>query len=187
MLSYEDYARYGIACGKENAFAFCPKCGRELVIAEVEGTWRPVCPGCGWIHYLNPPPVVCAVPYRGKEVLLIKRAVEPRKGTWALPGGFMEVGEAPVDACLRELEEETGIVSVGEVELVGVEYQPSRRYGSVVVIGYAIEVLTPEEAGPGDDAEEVAWFSRGDRPRMPFESFERVLRRWEEKAGLTSF
>ncbi len=188
MLSREDYIRCGIVCGEENAFRFCPRCGEGLSLSKVEGRWRPICPGCSWVHYINPPPVVCAVAYKEEKILLIKRAVEPKEGSWALPGGFMEVGEAPLDACLRELKEETGIASTGEIGLIGVEYQPSRRYGSVVVIGYAIEVLAPEEVRPGDDAKEVGWFKRGDRPKMPFESFERMLRRWEERRdGLTPF
>ncbi len=182
MLTKRDYILRGLKVGEENAFAYCPHCRGDLVIKEVEASLRPVCLACGWIHYLNPPPVVCAVPYRGSgEVLLVQRGVEPKRGKWALPGGFLEIGEEPTEACLRELAEEAGIKDVGKVDLISVESQVSRRYGSVVVIGYEVEVLSEEGISPGDDAQDVRWFRVGDLPRMPFDSFERIVRKWLER------
>ncbi len=178
MLTEHDYREVGLVCGKENCFSFCPKCGSELVFQEVEGKIRPVCSACAWIYYLNPPPVVTILPYRGKEVLLIKRGVNPKKGEWALPGGFIEVGEDPISAGLRELREETGIRDVGEVSLISVECQPGPRYGSVIVIGYGVKVVSDEGMKAGDDAQEVAWFKKDCLPEMPFESFQRIIEKW---------
>ena len=74
------------------------------------------------MEYRNPALAVDAAVRRGDEVLLIQRGNEPWKGAWALPGGFVDYGEDPTDAVLRELEEETGL-KVEILEYVGfIEY-----------------------------------------------------------------
>ena len=60
------------------------------------------------MHYVNPRPVVGTIPIWGTQVLLCKRAIEPRWGKWTLPAGFMEVGETTGDGALRETLEEAG-------------------------------------------------------------------------------
>ena len=67
---------------------------------------RACCDQCGAIHYVNPRPVVGTIPVWGDEILLCRRAIEPRYGKWTLPAGFMEVGETTADGALRETLEE---------------------------------------------------------------------------------
>lgn len=69
---------------------------------------RAVCPACGEIHYVNPLIVVGTIPVLGDRVLLCKRAIEPRKGYWTLPAGFMELGETMPEGAARETDEESG-------------------------------------------------------------------------------
>jgi ADP-ribose pyrophosphatase YjhB (NUDIX family) len=70
---------------------------------------RDCCPQCGAIHYVNPRPVVGTVPrWQSGELLLCRRAIEPRRGYWTLPAGFLEVGETTAAGALRETEEEAG-------------------------------------------------------------------------------
>lgn len=70
---------------------------------------RIVCENCDTIHYQNPLIVVgCLIEHEGK-ILLAKRGIEPRKGFWNLPAGFMENGETAEEGALREVEEETGM------------------------------------------------------------------------------
>ena len=70
----------------------------------LEGRKRLFCPKCGKIYYENPIPVVAVIARDNQgRILLIKRKVEPCKGEWALPSGFMEIEETPVQAVLREL------------------------------------------------------------------------------------
>jgi len=91
---------------------------------------RAVCSACGEIHYKNPLNVVGTVPVWGDQVLLCRRAIEPRHGLWSLPAGFMELGESTADGALRETVEEAGakvemqalfsvisVVRVGQVHL----------------------------------------------------------------------
>jgi 8-oxo-dGTP diphosphatase len=95
-------------------------------------------------------------PARG--VLLIRRANPPFQGCWALPGGFVEVGETCEAACVREAGEETGL-EVEPVELVGVYSTPERDpRGHTVSPVYLCRVVGGAVRG-GDDASEARWFA----------------------------
>jgi ADP-ribose pyrophosphatase YjhB (NUDIX family) len=95
----------------------CRVCGsptRYQVPAD-DNRERAVCTACGEIHYENPLNVVGTVPVWGEQVLLCRRAIEPRHGMWTLPAGFMELGESTAEGALRETVEEAG----AHVELQG--------------------------------------------------------------------
>jgi 8-oxo-dGTP diphosphatase len=93
-----------------------------------------------------------------RRVLLIRRKNFPFEGSWALPGGFVDVGEDPRDACVREMKEETGL-TVAVVRLGGLYGRPDRDpRGHTVSAVYVCRVLEGEATG-GDDAAEARWFS----------------------------
>ncbi|HEY1058621.1 MAG TPA: NUDIX hydrolase [Limnobacter sp.] len=89
---------------------FCSACASPLQFQVPEGDnrERACCPSCGAIHYVNPKIVVGTIPTFGNQVLLCKRAIEPRYGFWTLPAGFMELNETTHDGALRETLEEAG-------------------------------------------------------------------------------
>ena len=93
---------------------FCSECAHPVALTIPEGDNRPryVCANCHVIHYQNPKMVVGSIPVweqDGKfQVLLCKRAIEPRHGYWTLPAGFMENEETTSEAAVRETEEEAG-------------------------------------------------------------------------------
>jgi len=93
---------------------FCSECGHAVALAIPEGDNRPrhVCSQCGTIHYQNPKNVIGTIPvweHEGQlQILLCRRAIEPRYGYWTLPAGFMENGETTGEAAARETEEEAG-------------------------------------------------------------------------------
>ena len=89
---------------------FCSQCGQETArrIPEGEDRERHVCGACGTIHYQNPKLVVgCIVEHAGR-VLLCKRAIDPRRGYWTVPAGFLELGESAMAGAIRETHEEAG-------------------------------------------------------------------------------
>src|SRR6266568_2888778 len=92
---------------------FCSKCGAKLALRMPPGDSLPrhVCDDCGTIHYRNPLVVVGTIPAWKDQVLLCKRAIEPRYGLWTLPSGFMELGETTAQGALRETMEERERIS----------------------------------------------------------------------------
>lgn len=87
---------------------YCSACG-ELVVRRIpEGDDRPryICENCDIIHYQNPRVVVGCLPVAGDRVLMCRRAIEPQRGLWTIPAGFMENGETMLQGALRETWEE---------------------------------------------------------------------------------
>lgn len=90
---------------------FCNKCGERVhfVVPAGDDRKRYVCSSCGTIHYQNPTIVAGTIPERNDAVLLCKRAIEPQRGLWTLPAGYLENGETVLECALRESFEEAGV------------------------------------------------------------------------------
>jgi len=154
-------------------YHFCPLCGAHVELKDREGRLRPICSACGHIIYVNPIPAVSLVVQDGDRVLLTLRAVEPHRGEWCLPGGFIEWGESPGEGGKRELLEETGITA-DKLTLIGVYDTVTAVRLHVVLISY--RVLSREGTlVAGDDASDVRWFDIDDMPPLAFEVHERTL------------
>jgi ADP-ribose pyrophosphatase YjhB (NUDIX family) len=111
----------------------CRECGSAIVYRlpdDGDTRERAICSVCQTVHYENPLNVVGTVPWWGEQVLLCKRNIEPRRGKWTLPAGFMELGETTSQGAARETDEEAGasielqelftvmnVVRVGQVHL----------------------------------------------------------------------
>ncbi len=98
---------------------FCARCGSELQdgVPPTEHRLRLICPTCGHVEYINPRLVVTVIPVTTTgEAVLIRRGIEPGYGSWAQPGGFLEVDETLAEGAARETLEETGLlVEPGEI------------------------------------------------------------------------
>ena len=157
-------------------------CGQRLTTAIPEGDTkrRMVCLDCGFIHYLNPRPVAGTIPVRDDgAILLARRAIEPRLGSWVFPGGYMDLGETAEEAAARETLEEA-CLEVEDLKLVGVY---TRQGPGVVVIVYEARALGPGEAG--DECSEIRWFAPSEIPwdELAFDSTESALRDWIARYG----
>ena len=121
----------------------CANCGGRLELREMGGEERPrlVCPDCGHIAFVNPKLVVSTLPVtEAGEVILLRRGFEPGRGSWAQPGGFLEVDETPSEGAIRETLEEIGLIVVTG-EIVGLY---SRLEAAVVVLAYEARILGGE-------------------------------------------
>ena len=118
----------------------CTNCGGPLEIATLPTEERPrlVCAACGHIAYVNPRLVVSTVPITDSgELILIRRGLEPGRGLWAQPGGFLEIDETPTEGAVRETLEETGLV-VATGEIIGLY---ARLEAAVVVLAYEARIV----------------------------------------------
>jgi ADP-ribose pyrophosphatase YjhB (NUDIX family) len=118
----------------------CTNCGARLTEGRVPGEERSrlSCPACGHIEYVNPRLVVTTFPITNDgTVILLRRGLEPGRGLWAQPGGFLEVDETPSEGAVRETLEETGLV-VETGEIIGLY---ARLEAAVVVIGYEAAIV----------------------------------------------
>ena len=145
---------------------YCPECGDRLVRRRDGHQDRPHCPRCQRHYYSNPTPGACCFVASDDDLLLAQRGIEPRRGHWGLPGGYVELGETTEEAARRELLEETGLRAT-RTSLIGVSSQDSPYTGAVVVLGYVIEQWDGE-LRPGSDVTAVRFFPRAQLPRLPF-------------------
>jgi 8-oxo-dGTP diphosphatase len=157
---------------------FCPVCAAPLVHQERFGRSRPVCPACHYVHFCDPKVAAIALVEQDGKVLLTRRAMEPAKGCWTLPGGFVDCDEDPRDAAVRECREETGL----EIEidgLVDVAYGKAHVDGADIVIVYRAR-LAGGTPGPHDDVDALGFFAPRELPVLAFASTEAILARWRE-------
>lgn len=110
----------------------------------------------------------CVVLDAKGRVLLIRRGNPPFKGAYALPGGFVDVGETVEDACRRELMEETG-VKAGRLTLVGVYSDPKRDPRGHTVATVFLTRVRSANAKAGDDAAAVEWVERWQSLQLAFD------------------
>jgi ADP-ribose pyrophosphatase YjhB (NUDIX family) len=141
-----------------DGWRFCPICGEAIEKADE----RAECGGCGYVAYANAVPGAEAVilDERGR-VLLGRRAFDPGKDLWDLPGGFLHEQELPIDALLREVREETGL-DIEPVEFLGFWLEP---YDGRTVLCLAwIAHAGSGDARAADDLVELRWFAPGELP-----------------------
>lgn len=142
---------------------YCSRCGSdrlEWIVPDGDHRSRYVCANCQTVHYQNPLTIVgCVVEYEGK-ILLAKRGIEPRKGYWNLPCGFLENDETADEGALREVFEETGVRA--EISRLHSVYSVVHAHQVYLIYRATAEdshfVLTPESV-------EIEWF---DKDRIPW-------------------
>ena len=155
---------------------FCSRCGSDALAQRIpEGDTLPrcVCANCGAIHYQNPKTVVgCLAEWDGR-ILLCKRAIEPRRGLWTLPAGFLENGETIEAGALRETAEEArATVDIGAlytvISLPDINQVYMMFRARLLDLGF----------GPGSESLEVRLFDEGEIPweSLAFRTIARTLR-----------
>ncbi|TAK28191.1 MAG: NUDIX hydrolase [Chloroflexota bacterium] len=160
---------------------FCPYCGGRLVerLLKTEDRPRLVCDNCEQVLYQNPRIVAAALPINGKGVVLLRRGIEPRRGAWTFPSGYMELGESLEEAAIRETKEETNL----DIELTALLDIYSRREAGVVVVVFLARVLGGQPSTSRESLE-VAEFAPDQVPwdELAFPSTFWALEAWASRA-----
>ncbi|EFJ46901.1 hypothetical protein VOLCADRAFT_44814, partial [Volvox carteri f. nagariensis] len=160
-------------------------CGGRLSVSKPTGDkeWRHVCGSCGYVDYLNPKMVVgCVVEHQGK-LLLCRRAIEPCRGLWTLPAGFMELNESTVGGAVRETWEEAHAAVIApyahwDIPNIGQAY-----------ILFRAQLAPPYTYSSGPESLEVALFAPDDIPfdQIAFSSVAVTLRLYCEDLRTGAF
>lgn len=157
----------------ENEVKYCQRCGSPMTWQERFGRERPVCPQCDWIYFPDPKVAVAVLVEQEGQVLLVRRAIDPERGRWTLPAGFVDAGEDPARAAERECLEEAGL-NVRVNSLLDVLYGQEHPRGAHIVIFYRAEILSGSLC-PGDDVDDVGFFSKDQLPPLAFKTTQKVL------------
>ena len=170
---------------------FCPNCGHPVshVIPQDDTRVRAVCDACQTIHYENPRTVVGTIPLWNDQILLCKRAIEPRLGYWTLPAGFLENGESAQDGAVRETQEEAG-ASVTNLKLYSmIDVIPANQ----IHLFYLAEMASPEFQS-GIESLETRLFSEHEIPwddvafmtvQITLESFLRDRQNYQTQSSIS--
>ncbi len=120
-------------------FRFCPVCGGNLKLQQVipDEPKRLVCQDCQFIFYLDPKLVACSIVEMREGILLVKRNIEPQKGKWVIPGGYVDRGEQVDKAAIRETKEECGI-DIAIERLLGIYSYPGKVQVVVVYVAHPL-------------------------------------------------
>jgi ADP-ribose pyrophosphatase YjhB (NUDIX family) len=147
-------------------YRFCSRCGAKLKENVIDHKRRLFCPACGFVQYSNPVPAAAVAIVQDGEILLVQRAIEPRKGLWSLPAGFIEIDESVQQCAVREVKEETNL----DVELSGLlavySVFDDPRYICLLVV-YSGKILAGE-LKCGDDASDAKFFPPSALPPIAF-------------------
>lgn len=157
---------------------------------EKYGQSRPTCLHCGFVHFLDPKVAVIGLVIHDARVLLIQRGINPEKGKWALPGGYMDAGEMPAGALQRELLEEVNL-PVRVTELISIfpmitsrsQHQGAQSQGIVLAFRAAVADTDQMTLTCADDAAAAGWFLPSELPpNLAFESTQQLLAQWVNSA-----
>ena len=158
---------------------FCCYCGQPVSLRIPAGDHLPrhICEGCGVVHYQNPKLVVGCVPEHRGRILLCRRAIEPRRGYWTIPAGFMENGETTQQAARRESHEE----ALADVEIGSLLAVVHVLHADQVHVMFRARLPEPT-FGAGAESLEVVLCDEADVPwhDIAFRSVDFALRRYFE-------
>ena len=138
--AFDPAAGRGVPAWLAATLHHCSRCGARLHLGSPPGEDRErlACGTCGYVAYVNPRLVVTALPItEAGEVVLLRRGIEPGRGLWAQPGGFLEIDETAEAGAVRETREETGLL-VEPREIVGLYTRPE---AAIVVVAFAARIV----------------------------------------------
>ena len=142
---------------------FCPMCGASLEHRPSYGRERPVCPECEHVVFYSPKLVVVGLLVQDEKVLLVRRGMNPGKGLWGMPGGYVDLGEVLEDAVSREIWEETGL----ETQAQGLIALHSEEGRPQVLAVYEMEAVGGN-LHAGSEVTDVGFFSMDKLPPLAF-------------------
>jgi len=149
---------------QDKKYIYCQVCGKQYKDPEAKDQLK--CSSCGFIFYKNSIPATSIILYDGDKVLLVRRAIEPKRGKWDFPGGFLKNGEHPADGLKREIKEEL-TVDIEIEDHLGIYldkyiYDSANNLATMCI--YYVGKIAGGSIKTGDDVASAQWFSEDDFP-----------------------
>lgn len=161
---------------REEGMKYCPECAGGFDEEMIHGKLRPVCKMCGFVFYQGPKLAAGVVVVTEGRVLLHRRDA-PHGGTWTFPSGYVDLGESPAEAAVREAKEETTL-EVAVDQLLGVYNNTTHSVSLVMYTGHLLgdsaSLLISQEAG---------LFPLENLPELSFEHDRQILEDWRKKSA----
>lgn len=161
----------------KNMYRYCPNCGKKYKkgVNTTEDYYK--CDSCNLVFYNNPKPVAIGFILNKEKnsVLLTQRKIEPYKGYWGLPGGFLRYGEDPRVALERELKEDLSVnAKIGKlIDIFNDQYCnkgiEDEKYSTLALV-FLIREIDYEKIKPADDVAEAKFFKFNKLPNLAFEN-----------------
>jgi|TARA_Y100000996_G_scaffold282363_1_gene222861 ADP-ribose pyrophosphatase YjhB (NUDIX family) len=153
---------------------YCSNCSKKNTKGYIDGNIRYHCEHCSTIHYQNPKPTATLICPKDDSILLGRRAFNPGKGEWGLPGGFMELNETLDEAAKRELKEETNLD--GRVtKILGTCSHYGSIFGDILLIGLEVQIDNWSSMIAGDDVAELELFNINKLPALAFDCHRKIV------------
>ncbi|MCB0019523.1 MAG: NUDIX hydrolase [Anaerolineales bacterium] len=155
---------------------FCSRCGTAMVTERRGDRPRRVCPACGYVHFTDPKVGVGVVVLHEGKLLLVRRTMNPERGKWSLPAGFLDAGEDPAATAIREAYEETNL-EIAISGLIDVYFNPPRPDGGASIFILYAGQLRGGQLQAGDDADAAGFFGPDELPELAFASTQAMVNR----------
>lgn len=159
-------------------FKFCPLCSYELKVRMEESKPRKYCEHCGWVYYPRVSMASAAIIRKDEKVLMVQRRKDPYEGTWMFPSGFVDFGEHPEDAVIREVKEETGldVINMKLLEMMQTDDDPREPGG--IVIFYEVYVKDGEVVNEPHENLSIGWFETSNLPVIGWKNHKKMAEKF---------
>ncbi len=150
-----------------NRFKYCPNCSHKFGGSDLSKNNYQYCGECKQRFYFHTPQTAASILLNNKrEILLVKRKNDPFMGLWSLPAGFVNYGENPIDAAIRELKEETNLVAQFD-KIVGIYLTDDHPKTFSILTVIKVKNISGK-LDAKDDASEIKFFNIENLPEMAF-------------------